>query len=133
MVATLTVTVDEHIPAPNRRQPYKVLCSDETATVSLVFFNAKADYLEKLLPIQRKDFEGIFEAMHGLPVTVRLLAPPLHEFVPHDDKGQKEMAKVMGVDVKVIKHKVEDLSEVNPMLGHRGCRLGNTYPLHHPP
>ena len=84
--------------------------------------------LEKLLPIQREDFEGIFEAMEGLPVTVRLLDPPLHEFVPHDDKGQKEMAKVMGVDVKVIKHKVEDLSEVNPMLGHRGCRLGNTYP-----
>jgi pyruvate,orthophosphate dikinase len=66
--------------------------------------------------------------MQGLPVTVRLLDPPLHEFVPHDEKGQKEMAKVMGVDVKVIKHKVEDLSEVNPMLGHRGCRLGNTYP-----
>ena len=84
--------------------------------------------LDRLLPIQRKDFEGIFEAMQGLPVTVRLLDPPLHEFVPHDDKGQKEMAKVMGVDVKVIKHKVEDLSEVNPMLGHRGCRLGNTYP-----
>ncbi len=84
--------------------------------------------LDRLLPIQRKDFEGIFEAMQGLPVTVRLLDPPLHEFVPHDDKGQKEMAKVMGVDVKVIKHKVEDLSEFNPMLGHRGCRLGNTYP-----
>jgi len=84
--------------------------------------------LDKLLPIQRKDFEGIFEAMHDLPVTVRLLDPPLHEFVPHDDKGQKEMADVMGVDVSVIKHKVEDLSEFNPMLGHRGCRLGNTYP-----
>ncbi len=84
--------------------------------------------LDRLLPIQRTDFEGIFEAMQGLPVTVRLLDPPLHEFVPHDDKGQKEMAKVMGVDVKVIKHKVEDLSEFNPMLGHRGCRLGNTYP-----
>ncbi len=84
--------------------------------------------LEKLLPIQRKDFEGIFEAMHGLPVTVRLLDPPLHEFVPHDEKGQKEMAKVMGVSVATIKAKVEALSEFNPMLGHRGCRLGNTYP-----
>ena len=84
--------------------------------------------LEKLLPIQRTDFEGIFEAMAGLPVTVRLLDPPLHEFVPHDDKGQKEMAKVMGVPVSKIKEKVEQLSEVNPMLGHRGCRLGNTYP-----
>jgi pyruvate,orthophosphate dikinase len=84
--------------------------------------------LEKLLPIQRTDFEGIFEAMAGLPVTVRLLDPPLHEFVPHDDKGQKEMAKVIGVSVEMIKEKVEELSEVNPMLGHRGCRLGNTYP-----
>jgi len=84
--------------------------------------------LDKLLPMQRKDFEGIFEAMHDLPVTVRLLDPPLHEFVPHDDKGQQEMADVMGVEVSVIKHKVEDLSEFNPMLGHRGCRLGNTYP-----
>lgn len=84
--------------------------------------------LDKLLPMQRTDFEGIFEAMHDLPVTVRLLDPPLHEFVPHDDKGQQEMADVMGVEVSVIKHKVEDLSEFNPMLGHRGCRLGNTYP-----
>ena len=84
--------------------------------------------LERLLPIQQKDFEGIFEAMQDLPVTVRLLDPPLHEFVPHDDKGQQEMADVMGVDVKVIADKVEDLAEFNPMLGHRGCRLGNTYP-----
>ncbi|HPE34782.1 MAG TPA: pyruvate, phosphate dikinase [Bacteroidales bacterium] len=84
--------------------------------------------LEKLLPIQRQDFEGIFEAMHDLPVTVRLLDPPLHEFVPHDDKGQKEMAKAMNVDLSVIKAKVDSLSEFNPMLGHRGCRLGNTYP-----
>ncbi len=84
--------------------------------------------LEKLLPIQRNDFEGIFEAMKGLPVTVRLLDPPLHEFVPHDEKGQKEMADVMGISVEAIKAKVEELKEFNPMLGHRGCRLGNTYP-----
>jgi len=84
--------------------------------------------LDELLPIQRTDFEGIFEAMHDLPVTVRLLDPPLHEFVPHDAKGQKEMAEVMGITVKEIKEKVEQLSEFNPMLGHRGCRLGNTYP-----
>ena len=84
--------------------------------------------LDKLLPMQRSDFEGIFEAMHDLPVTVRLLDPPLHEFVPHDEKGQKEMAKVMGVSVEHIKATVDDLSEFNPMLGHRGCRLGNTYP-----
>jgi pyruvate,orthophosphate dikinase len=84
--------------------------------------------LAKLLPMQRTDFEGIFEAMHDLPVTVRTLDPPLHEFVPHDDRGQKEMADVMGVSVEVIRKKVHDLSEFNPMLGHRGCRLGNTYP-----
>ena len=84
--------------------------------------------LEKLLPIQREDFEGIFEAMHDLPVTVRLLDPPLHEFVPHDEKGQQEMAEVMGIPVEEVKSTVESLSEFNPMLGHRGCRLGNTYP-----
>jgi pyruvate,orthophosphate dikinase len=84
--------------------------------------------LAKLLPIQRQDFLEIFEAMKGYPVTIRLLDPPLHEFVPHDDKGQLEMAKTMGVDIKVIKDKVNNLHEFNPMLGHRGCRLGNTYP-----
>ncbi len=84
--------------------------------------------LEKLLPIQREDFEGIFEAMHDLPVTVRLLDPPLHEFVPHEEENQKEMAEEMGVTVEEIKAKVESLHEFNPMLGHRGCRLGNTYP-----
>ncbi len=84
--------------------------------------------LDKLLPIQREDFEGIFEAMHDLPVTVRLLDPPLHEFVPHEEENQKEMAEQMGISVEEIKQKVEDLAEFNPMLGHRGCRLGNTYP-----
>ncbi len=88
----------------------------------------RREALAKLLPIQREDFEGIFEAMNGLPVTVRLLDPPLHEFVPHDDKGQKEMAKVMNVPVETIKNKISELEEFNPMLGHRGCRLGNTYP-----
>ena len=88
----------------------------------------REEALDRLLPIQQKDFEGIFEAMQDLPVTVRLLDPPLHEFVPHDEKGQQEMADVMGVDVSVIKEKVESLHEFNPMLGHRGCRLGNTYP-----
>jgi pyruvate,orthophosphate dikinase len=84
--------------------------------------------LEKLLPMQRSDFEGIFEAMHDLPVTIRLLDPPLHEFVPHEKENQKEMADDMGVPVEFVKQKVEELSEFNPMLGHRGCRLGNTYP-----
>ncbi len=90
--------------------------------------SGRREALDKLLPIQRKDFEGIFQAMHDLPVTVRLLDPPLHEFVPHDQKGQQEMADVMGVSIDIIKEKVESLSEFNPMLGHRGCRLGNTYP-----
>ncbi|MBP1637928.1 MAG: pyruvate phosphate dikinase [Bacteroidetes bacterium] len=84
--------------------------------------------LAKILPYQEADFEGIFTAMEGCPVTVRLLDPPLHEFVPHDEKGQREMAEAMGVSVKTIKQRVEQLHEQNPMLGHRGCRLGNTYP-----
>jgi len=84
--------------------------------------------LEKILPFQREDFEGIFEAMDGLPVTIRLLDPPLHEFVPHEEKNQAEMAKEMGISPAQVKQKVEDLAEFNPMLGHRGCRLGNTYP-----
>jgi len=84
--------------------------------------------LAKLLPIQREDFEGIFEAMHDLPVTIRLLDPPLHEFIPHEEENQKEMAEQMGITVQDIKDKVESLHEFNPMLGHRGCRLGNTYP-----
>jgi pyruvate,orthophosphate dikinase len=84
--------------------------------------------LKKLLPIQRKDFEGIFEAMRDLPVTIRLLDPPLHEFVPHEEKEQKDMAKLMGITLKEVKEKIDSLAEFNPMLGHRGCRLGNTYP-----
>lgn len=84
--------------------------------------------LAKLLPYQRADFEGIFEVMEGLPVTIRLLDPPLHEFVPHDEKGQQEMAEAMGVPLKKIQERVESLHEQNPMLGHRGCRLGNTFP-----
>ena len=84
--------------------------------------------LAKLLPMQRGDFEGLFKAMNGYAVTVRLLDPPLHEFVPHDAKGQQEMAAEMNVPVEKIVTKVEALAEFNPMLGHRGCRLGNTYP-----
>ncbi len=84
--------------------------------------------LDKLLPIQRSDFEGIFEAMQDLPVTVRLLDPPLHEFVPHEESNQLEMAQEMGITVEEVKAKVDELHEFNPMLGHRGCRLGNTYP-----
>lgn len=84
--------------------------------------------LAKLLPIQREDFYGILEAMDGFGVTIRLLDPPLHEFTPNDDASQKEMAEKLGVSVEVVKTKVDSLHEFNPMLGHRGCRLGNTYP-----
>jgi pyruvate,orthophosphate dikinase len=90
--------------------------------------DARQKALGKLLPFQQADFEGIFRAMAGYPVTVRLLDPPLHEFVPHDPKGQQELADAMGVDVSVVAQRVDALHESNPMLGHRGCRLGNTYP-----
>jgi len=84
--------------------------------------------LRELLPMQRSDFEGIFEAMQGLPVTIRLLDPPLHEFVPHQLATQKELAEDLHISLASVKNKVADLQEFNPMLGHRGCRLGNTYP-----
>ncbi len=84
--------------------------------------------LDKLLPFQRADFEGILEAMQGYGVTIRLLDPPLHEFVPHEEANQKEMADEMGISLDEVKALVESLHEFNPMLGHRGCRLGNTYP-----
>lgn len=90
--------------------------------------NGRRAALEKLLPMQRGDFEGIFEAMDGLGVTVRLLDPPLHEFTPNELEAQIEMAREMGITAEEVKQKVDALHEFNPMLGHRGCRLGNTYP-----
>ncbi|HJW32908.1 MAG TPA: pyruvate, phosphate dikinase [Holophagaceae bacterium] len=84
--------------------------------------------LEKLLPMQRADFEGIFTAMDGLPVNIRLLDPPLHEFLPQDEAGQQEMAQVMAISLATVKRRLDQLHEMNPMLGHRGCRLGITYP-----
>jgi pyruvate,orthophosphate dikinase len=84
--------------------------------------------LEELLPLQRQDFIDIYKALEGRPATIRLLDPPLHEFVPHDEAGQKEMAEAMGISVEKVKERVESLFEFNPMLGHRGCRLGITYP-----
>lgn len=84
--------------------------------------------LAKILPYQKEDFKGIFRAMAGCPVTVRLLDPPLHEFVPHEEKEQRELAEIMGVTFNYIRQRVNALHEANPMLGHRGCRLGNTYP-----
>jgi pyruvate,orthophosphate dikinase len=84
--------------------------------------------LAKLLPMQQGDFEGIFKVMDGLPVTIRLLDPPLHEFLPHTEEEIGDLAKSMGVSVEQVQKKVESLKEFNPMLGHRGCRLGITYP-----
>jgi len=84
--------------------------------------------LAKLLPMQRKDFVEIFKIMAGLPVTIRLLDPPLHEFLPHKDSEIAEVAKAVGVDVGYVKHRISQLHEQNPMLGHRGCRLGISYP-----
>ena len=85
--------------------------------------------IKKLLPHQRKDFMGIFKAMNGLPVTVRLLDPPLHEFLPHTEADMKKMAKEMGVPFAKVQERVAELHEFNPMLGHRGCRLSITYPI----
>lgn len=91
-------------------------------------YEGRKKALDKLLPMQREDFYGIFKAMEGLGVTIRLLDPPLHEFLPHDLESQKEMAKELKITVEDVKAKVEELHEFNPMLGHRGCRLGITYP-----
>ena len=90
--------------------------------------DGRRNALKKLLPMQRGDFEGIFEAMDGYGVTIRLLDPPLHEFVPHQTATQKELAQEMGLTLEEVKAKVDSLEEFNPMLGHRGCRLGITYP-----
>ncbi|MBO3705114.1 MAG: pyruvate, phosphate dikinase [Candidatus Accumulibacter sp.] len=96
-----------------------ILAEDETG---------RRKALAKLLPMQRGDFEGLFREMNGLAVTIRLLDPPLHEFVPHDEENQRVMAHEMNVPLAVIKMRVDDLHEFNPMMGHRGCRLGITYP-----
>jgi pyruvate,orthophosphate dikinase len=89
---------------------------------------ARVKALDKLLPFQRRDFIGIFKAMDGFPVTIRLIDPPLHEFVPHEHKKQEELAKQLGIAVEKVAERVQQLHESNPMLGHRGCRLCITYP-----
>ena len=90
--------------------------------------DARRAALAKLLPYQRDDFEGIFRALDGRPATIRFLDPPLHEFVPHDEKAQADLAKKLKLPVDVVRRRVEALHEFNPMLGHRGCRLGVSYP-----
>jgi pyruvate,orthophosphate dikinase len=98
----------------------EMILADDTA--------GRVKALDKILPMQREELAGIFENMHDLPVTVRLLDPPLHEFLPHEEENQREMAEIMGVSLQEVQKKVASLSEANPMLGHRGCRLGITYP-----
>jgi len=88
----------------------------------------RRDALSRLLPFQRQDFMEIFRIMAGLPVTIRLLDPPLHEFLPHKEEEMEEVARGLGTDVATVKRRASDLSEANPMLGHRGCRLGISYP-----
>ena len=104
----------------------KIIAMREMILANSVEGRRKA--LEKLLPYQKNDFKGILLAMDGCPVNIRLLDPPLHEFVPHDLKGQQKMAEDMGVSVTEIQKRVASLAENNPMLGHRGCRLGITFP-----
>ncbi|HRR36884.1 MAG TPA: pyruvate, phosphate dikinase, partial [Clostridia bacterium] len=88
----------------------------------------REEALNKILPMQRGDFEGIFTAMEGRPVTIRFLDPPLHEFLPKEDREIKELAEVLKVKESVVRAKIDELHEINPMMGHRGCRLSVTYP-----
>jgi len=107
-------------------EPARILAIQEMILASGAEQRAKA--LAKLLPVQRSDFVGIFEAMDGLPVTIRLLDPPLHEFLPHTDHEIVELASALGTDAAAVRAKLDTLREFNPMLGHRGCRLGISYP-----
>ena len=124
LVAEKVKTVKDRIAAASGREDEIARLRAQNAAVLTQYEQALAE----LLPLQRQDFEGIFRALEGRPCTVRLLDPPLHEFLPHDEDGQREMAASMGVDVAEIQATVGSLHEFNPMLGHRGCRLGLTYP-----
>ncbi|HBS04545.1 MAG TPA: pyruvate, phosphate dikinase, partial [Leptospiraceae bacterium] len=104
----------------------RILAMQEMILASSVEQRKRA--LEKILPYQKEDFRGIFDAMDGFPVTIRLLDPPLHEFLPREEADFKKLASALNIDVELIKRRAEELHEQNPMLGHRGCRLGITYP-----
>lgn len=120
----------EHMFFKDFEQPEKSIERQLAIQEMIVADNkgARQRALDKLLPFQRRDFSGIFEAMNGLPVTIRLVDPPLHEFVPHERAKQEELAKKIGIPVETVIRRVEQLHESNPMLGHRGCRLCITYP-----
>ncbi|PIE97659.1 MAG: pyruvate, phosphate dikinase [Treponema sp.] len=109
-----------------KNDPKRILALREMIIASTTEGRSKA--LKKILPMQTKDFEGIFKAMNGFPITIRLLDPPLHEFVPHEKEGQKKLADDLTISFSDVKDRVEQLAEMNPMLGHRGCRLLITYP-----
>ncbi len=98
----------------------EMICADEE--------EGRQQALDKLLPVQRADFEELFEIMAGLPVTIRLLDPPLHEFLPHEDREAAQVAAALGMDLTRLKARVAELEEFNPMLGFRGCRLGIKFP-----
>jgi pyruvate,orthophosphate dikinase len=120
----------EHMFFTDFEQPEKSH-ERQRAIQEMILANTKEDRvkaLDKLLPFQRRDFIGIFRAMDGFPVTIRLIDPPLHEFVPHDRAKQQELAKELNIDLETVARRVEQLHEANPMLGHRGCRLSITYP-----
>jgi len=120
----------EHMFFTDFEQPEKSH-ERQRAIQEMILANNREDRvkaLDKLLPFQRRDFMGIFRAMDGFPVTIRLIDPPLHEFVPHDRAKQQELAKELNIDVETVARRVEQLHEANPMLGHRGCRLSITYP-----
>ena len=120
----------EHMFFTDFEQPEKSH-ERQRAIQEMILANTREDRvkaLDKLLPFQRRDFIGIFKAMDGFPVTIRLIDPPLHEFVPHDRQKQQELAKELNIDVETVARRVEQLHEANPMLGHRGCRLSITYP-----
>jgi pyruvate, orthophosphate dikinase len=120
----------EHMFFKDFEQPEKSAARQEAIQEMILADTSEArrKALDKLLPFQRRDFIGIFEAMDGLPVTIRMIDPPLHEFVPHDRAKQEELAKKIGIPVEKVIRRVEQLHEANPMLGHRGCRLSITYP-----
>jgi pyruvate,orthophosphate dikinase len=120
----------EHMFFKDFEQPERSVDRQMAIQEMIVADNSEArrKALAKLLPFQRRDFVGIFKVMNGLPVVIRLVDPPLHEFVPHDREQQAELARKIGVDVEVVARRVEQLREANPMLGHRGCRLAITYP-----
>jgi pyruvate,orthophosphate dikinase len=120
----------EHMFFKDFEQPEKSIDRQEAIQEMILAGapEARRKALAKLLPFQRRDFIGIFEAMNGLPVTIRMIDPPLHEFVPHDRAKQEELAKKIGISVEAVARRVEQLHEANPMLGHRGCRLSITYP-----